>query len=354
MISIESRTEKWLTSHLADKQDPEIIEKMIMAFTLAESLKRAGLGFIFKGGTSLSLLTKSLDRFSIDVDIIVDPTLTIEPFLNKAIELGNFISQEEQIRKPQNKGLPVRHFLFHYIAYSGERKHILLDVLFDEADYPVTVEVPIASQMLKMEGDPIIVTCPSVECMLGDKLTAFAPHTTGVLYNHDKDLEIAKQLFDVAHLFDCVDEINMVTNTFQRIVQKELNYRGLSNKTKEDVLYDIFYTSCNIASYGAILMGDTKTSDYNEFRLGSKKMSGFLAKGTFNTDRSLLCASKAAYLAAAILSKAKQLTLYKTEMSGTPPLINNTLFNKLNKVSKNSREAFYYFSQALILLGLFN
>jgi predicted nucleotidyltransferase component of viral defense system len=353
MISSESRTENWLSNHFADKKDPEIIEKMVMAFTLAESLKRAGLDFIFKGGTSLSLLTKSLDRFSIDVDIIVKPKLIIEPFLDKAVELGNFYGQEEQVRKPQTKELPVRHFLFYYNSFSGERKHILLDALFDDKVYPVTVEVPIVSQILKMEGDPIMVKCPSIECLLGDKLTAFAPHTTGVLFNHDKDLEIAKQLFDVAHLFDYANDLNMVTKTFQRVVKKELAYRGLSSMTKVNVLHDIFYTSCNIASYGSILLGDAKTSDYNEFLLGSKKMTGYLARGTFNIDKAILCASKAAYLAAAITNKTERIIRYRLEVTGTVPLISNAQLNKLNKVSKNSREAFYYFSQALTMLGLF-
>lgn len=62
MISSETRTVEWLSNHFADRQDPEIIEKMVMVFTLVESLKRAGLDFIFKGGTSLSLLTRSLDN----------------------------------------------------------------------------------------------------------------------------------------------------------------------------------------------------------------------------------------------------------------------------------------------------
>jgi predicted nucleotidyltransferase component of viral defense system len=354
MISSESRTEKWLSSHTTEKQDPEIIEKMVMAFTLAESLKRAGLDFIFKGGTSLSLLTKSLERFSIDVDIIVNPKIQIGPYLDKAVALGNFSSQEEQIRSSQNKKLPARHFLFHYNTHSGERRHIVLDVLFEEADYPVTVEIPIVSTVLKIEGDPINVTCPSTECLLGDKLTAFAPHTTGILFNHDKDLEIAKQLFDIAHLFDYLNTLKMVAISFEQIVQKELKYRNLVNITTEEVLFDTFYTSCLIASKGSIVLGDTKVSDFNEFILGAKKMTGYLAKGTFNIDRAILCASKAAYLSATIISKADEIVRCENNMTAPLLLIENTQFNKLNKIYKNNREAFYYFSQALTILGLFN
>jgi hypothetical protein len=41
-----------------------------------------------------------------------------------------------------------------------------------------------------------------VEAIAGDKLTAFAPTTTGIHYGQDKALEIIKQLFDVGILFD--------------------------------------------------------------------------------------------------------------------------------------------------------
>ena len=44
------------------------------------------------------------------------------------------------------------------------------------------------------------VTLPSVEDILGDTLTAFAPNTTGVLYGSGTSLEILKQLFDVGEL----------------------------------------------------------------------------------------------------------------------------------------------------------
>ena len=41
--------------------------------------------------------------------------------------------------------------------------------------------------------------------ILGDKLTAFAPHTTGVPLCVGKSMEIAKQLFDVATLIDVLE-----------------------------------------------------------------------------------------------------------------------------------------------------
>ncbi len=50
-----------------------------------------------------------------------------------------------------------------------------------------------------------MVNVPGKADMLGDKLTAFAPNTTGIRhFKGDKDcsMEIIKQLFDIASLFD--------------------------------------------------------------------------------------------------------------------------------------------------------
>lgn len=44
------------------------------------------------------------------------------------------------------------------------------------------------------------VTIPDLNCILGDKLTAFAPHTTGIPLGVGKDVEVLKQMYDVASL----------------------------------------------------------------------------------------------------------------------------------------------------------
>ena len=74
------------------------------------------------------------------------------------------------------------------------------------------------------------VVVPSVEDILGDKLTAFAPETTGIpYYKNDKltTLEIVKQLYDVGRLFDKMQDINTVSKSFKAIAHVELGYRNL-------------------------------------------------------------------------------------------------------------------------------
>lgn len=71
--------------------DKIILEKMIYALHLLERLKANGLDFVFKGGTSLVLLLKEANRFSIDIDIICKTDREVlEEILNKIVQTSNF------------------------------------------------------------------------------------------------------------------------------------------------------------------------------------------------------------------------------------------------------------------------
>ena len=84
----------------------------------------------------------------------------------------------------------------------GTEFYILLDVVFAESPYLITIEKGVETSMFWNEGEPVSVTIPSPDCIFGDKLTAFAPHTTGVPFGISKELEIIKQLYDVATLIE--------------------------------------------------------------------------------------------------------------------------------------------------------
>lgn len=74
MIKEKCFTQQWFEDFKNQKDhhriDKIILEKMIYALHLLECLKANGLNFIFKGGTSLVLLLKEGNRFSIDLDIV--------------------------------------------------------------------------------------------------------------------------------------------------------------------------------------------------------------------------------------------------------------------------------------------
>jgi len=347
MISKQSRTKEWIMGirKVATGRDPILIEKMILALTLVENLRLSGLNFIFKGGTSLSLLLGKPERFSIDIDIVLAGKQNLDPFFRTVIDQGAFYHYEENLREGD---LPKQHykFVFHSVIQDKE-SHILLDILFDKDPYPRLQEVGIHSSILSMEGNATKVSCPATECLLGDKLTAFAPHTTGIQYGMDKEIEMVKQLFDIGILFDVVSDAALIRETFEGIATKELVYRKMSDLVPADVLMDSFQTACLIGTRGAI-----PNKEYAELLGGIKKLAAFVYSGNFTIDTAIVCASKAAYLVGLILKQNNHITRFQTNIDISSWNISNSDYSKLNKLKKTSPEAFFYFFQALELLGL--
>ena len=76
---------------------------------------------------------------------------------------------------------------------------------------------------------PLLVNVPSLEDILGDKLTAFASNTTGIPYfksEHSMSMEIIKQLYDIGNLFDKVENLKIIKSTFSIFAKTELKYRN--------------------------------------------------------------------------------------------------------------------------------
>jgi hypothetical protein len=242
MISNYSHTKEWLEQKLKQfpKKDPIIIEKVIKALALLEKLKFHGIDFIFKGGTSLLLLMKEIHRFSIDIDIIIPKStnINLEKIFNSITDGEVFINWEENIRN-NSRNIPKKHFKFYYNSQiDNSRSYILLDILFEENPYIQLLELPIETEFILNEGDPVKVVLPSIDCILGDKLTAYAPNTIGIPRGMGKELEIIKQLFDISKLFDLCSDISIIKRTFNTIAEKEITYKGLK-QSPNDVLDEI-------------------------------------------------------------------------------------------------------------------
>lgn len=229
MILKESFLEEWIRSiQKKYRSDPILTEKVILALTLLEQLVTCGLDFVFKGGTSLILLLGKPRRLSIDIDIIVPPEERefLKQKLDKIISMGVFTRIEENIRLAK-ADIPKEHYKFFYQSViNNKQQYILLDILFDTHPYRQIIDVDIQSVFLKTDGNNLRVRVPNINCILGDKLTAFAPNTTGIPYKAYKEMEIIKQLFDISTLFDMADDINEIKYSFQEAAKK-----GVRTKT---------------------------------------------------------------------------------------------------------------------------
>ena len=213
MINKETHTIEWLTSlkdKLGRRVDPKLIEKVIWALTLLEQLKINGLNFTFKGGTELLLATEKPKRFSIDIDIITEHTeKEITAVLQKIVDEQIFLDWEDDNNRKHTPDAPIGYFKTYYKSVvDGNIEPILLDLLYTPNPYPQIQELPIKHNWISTSGEENIITMPTFDAILGDKLTAFAPKTTGILYSKNRPVEIIKQLYDIAFLFDNITKIS--------------------------------------------------------------------------------------------------------------------------------------------------
>lgn len=356
MITSYSFTPEWLAlkRKVHKKSDPSIMERVIFALHLLEEIAKTDLQFVFKGGTSLLLLMDEPARFSVDIDIIVPKNTTreiIEELLSGVIGNSIFKRIELDERRSYNGEIPKAHYKFIYDSHAiNKEQEILLDILFEENSYPQLIQRPITCEWTNHEGDPILVTTPDINAITGDKLTAFAPQTIGVPYGKEKEKEIIKQLFDVGTLFDLVDNIETLKESFISIANKELSYKITRQITIEDVFNDIFETGIILAKREP-QVDEVSKANMKELQTGITQFGNYVYKGNFRIEDAQLASAKAVYLS----------TMIKTNYSGTiekfnkkepKSIIEHREYQFLNKKLKFVHEgaALFYWNKSLELL----
>ena len=325
-------------------RDVALVEKTVRAFSLLEALALSGCPFIFKGGSSLMLHLNTSRRLSIDIDIICPPSTAIDDFLGRRAEDYGF-GRIELVNRISLSDVPKRHAKFYYeVSYpvGGGQDKILLDVLFEESYYSKIVNVPIQSPMLIIDAPPVMVSIPSPEDLLGDKMTAFAPHTTGIpFFKGEKNcsMEIIKQLFDVASLFDIVKDLSITRTTFQKIAAVELQYRRMEDANVGQVLDDIYQTARCIC-----MRGIEKAEEYALLQDGIRRIGSFIYSERYTIDSAIVNASKAAYLSRLIGSGVDEVNHYSADAISVMASqeLHLPVPTKLNKLKKTHPEAFFY------------
>lgn len=356
MIKSESLGREWILQlrkkPTLKKSDPALIEKMIFAFYLLESLIQQRLDFIFKGGTSLILISKESNRFSVDVDISTTVGKNeLEHVLNNVIlhsEFKNF--KLDELRSYENSKIPKAHYFFYYqSSFNSRVDYILLDILFQNNEYPELKLLEIKTDWLNI-GNPFLkVNTPSINSILGDKLTAFAPNTTGVPYKKKKELEIVKQLFDISKLIENADNYDVVKSSFLSIAKNEIQYRTLSI-SGEDILKDIFETACIIARRER--NKGIQLENFNEIKTGLLKISTYTINKAFRIDEAIQASAKAAWFAMKLKNaNFSPIEAYNAEIDLGDLRIANQDYQFLNKLKKANKPAFYYWYNCLAEIG---
>lgn len=318
------------------------LEKCLHAFELLGRLQQEGLDFVFKGGTSLLLRIPDPHRLSIDIDIVCrDPRL--ERVLNNCVGTP-FTGLKEDIRR-NNRPPRRRHWNFHYNSVNpegGAEPYVILDVLEEDVLYPDVERIPIAASFLDLDH-AISVRVPTVDNLLADKLTAFAPMTIGQPYNDDHPEKMIKHVFDVGELFNIAGNIHAVRDVYNIIAAAEIGYRS-SSKRPADCLDDTIEAARLIT--GLAINQRFHPENCRLLDAGIGALRGHLIGTDWNLRHAAIAAGKAALLAAVIRHNATERTFdqlrYESGKLAGLSGVKLSRFPELNKLPGASPEAFYY------------
>ncbi|MBU0476011.1 MAG: nucleotidyl transferase AbiEii/AbiGii toxin family protein [Bacteroidetes bacterium] len=344
MINKKSLEIEWINKvSIANRNaDKILVEKVIRALLLLEGLANQNIDFVFKGGSAVMLLLDSSKRLSIDINIILpkipDNFDELLDNITKEQDFTRVLLKEEQ-PEAENKKIHYQFFYQPVHKTHEAEERILLDVHFEDVKYSKVIEQPILSSFILEKGEPLSISVPSIEDILGEKLTAFAPNTIGIPYYADgksMNLQIIKQLYDIGNLVDDSMNLDIVKKTF--IIFAKTEIESSNNKlSTDDVLEDIFQTSLCIATRGMAGNGN-----FEELLKGIQRVSPFIFSEPFHIDKVITSASKAAYVAMLIKYNAKLVEKYINDLQVKEWIITEPLNTKLNKLKKSNPEAFFY------------
>ena len=351
MISNDCLSTQWIESisQKNKKADKILIEKVIRALLLLEGLAESGVEFVFKGGTSLMLLQHKPKRFSVDIDIIIPKKQDLLSTFNSIVESKKFVRFEMQKRQSKHL-IEKEHYKFYYKSIcktDNSEDNILLDILYEQSLYQNVMSIDIDSQFIKQNNSPIKVNIPSIDDILGDKLTAFAPHTTGIPYEKNgrsMTMEINKQLYDIGNLFNEAKDNKVISNTFISIAKTEMGYRELKISIN-NVLEDIFETALCISTRGKEGKGD-----FVDLQNGIKRLKSYIFSETYHIEKAIINASKAAYLSGLIKNQIEKMEHFTNPEEVKNWNIEHSSLLKLNKLKKSNPEAFFYWYKISILI----
>jgi hypothetical protein len=340
VVAQESLSKEWIEKQRTRyrKVDPLLIERQIRSFALVCLLIQSGRPFVFKGGTALILLLPVARRLSIDVDVVGDFTFDQ---LTAQVKGSCFQRVEEHER--ENRGIPKRHFKFYYTSVvDGRESYVLLDVLYGPHGYPAVTALPVANDLFAME-EGVSVTTPTLNCMAGDKLTAFAPHTLGVPFGKERSMEIIKQIFDIGEIFNHITDIAEVSAAYSAISTLENGYRG-KTYTQDQALDDTAGAAFLLSQ--ASFKGSVDNDELREMLTGIRQLTGYFLGTKFTIDEARVAAAKAAVLSTILKRGGKERVAELQYSSASILQIKDVLldgrFRVLNKLKSTNPESFYY------------
>lgn len=352
MFAPECLTKDWIVKE-ARRQGTQavVLEKSIHALLLVGRLRQVGLDFVFKGGTSLMLHFNTARRLSIDVDIAsLEPLEKVQEALSEVCDGAPFLQwSHQQWRDSENP--PTKYFQVNYTsALDDSTAAVQLDVLEVANAYSVVEEKIIRTDFLKVVTE-VAVRIPTVDCLLGDKLAAFAPSTIGILYQpthkitgeptEPRPIRVMKQLFDVGELLIHAKEPGLVDETYRRHFAHQNGYRG-GGFTLEQALNDSVDAAYQLSQIDLKPVIENEKTTF--FRQGHGRINTHLIGARYTLQDAKNSAARAALLATAIRTGQLEGVLGPIVLPSTDVLRGQRItgtWDKLDRLRNVSAEAFH-------------
>jgi hypothetical protein len=355
MISPKCFERQWVLEKASEIgcRNPVMLEKSIVALKLLGSLAESGLPIQFKGGTSLLLRLNPIRRLSIDVDIVTQAKPEeLLAVLKKAGTHSPFTGYEHDAQRDRELP-PKKHFRFFYpSAMEPKTDQVLLDVLFERQVAPYCEPVVINTPFITIERE-VRVGVPTVDSLLGDKLTAFAPRTIGILYHPLRRTDIVKQLFDVGVLFDAATDLSVTAEAYAASHARQLVYRqaefSLADTLNDSIEAGFLY--CQLE-----LRGGVKTEQGLFLQDGVNALQNHLVNQPFRRDEARIATGKAACLAAWIQRRPagvsiEQLRFQPDRVAELRDLQIEAPWTPLTRLKGGNAPAFHFWHQAQRILA---
>lgn len=341
MIQESCTTNKWISEiSTSKKADKVLVQKLIRALLLLEGLRESSLEFTFKGGTALMLMLNSTKRLSIDIDIIVSGKIENLDELLAGIAIKKGFTRAEEQHRNAISDIEKGHYKFYFpnSLKADNEDFVLLDILFEDNHYSNIISTPIQSSFITHEGEILQVSTPDFNNIMGDKLTAFAPNTTGIPYlkkGKSMGQEIIKQLYDIGNLFEEIDNVSVVKTVFTNFAKIELKYRNMG-EDETIVFADIVENCLSICTREQV-----GKSNLEVLQLGLKQITNYIFSESYHIEKAITHASKTAYLVA-LLQTGSAIERYNNQIDMSKWVIEQPSNTKLNKLKKTNPVAFYY------------
>lgn len=291
----ESTLEVLLEEGLASSQ-PQL-ERAIHVMEYLAQLRSAGLDPLFKGGSAVQLLLPvALQRLSVDLDVAVLDKEPLQDCMQKVSERFTNDFYDARLRTEPGPDSMFLDYRVRIPTYGAGIIEMKLDVLLHEPSY-ATQYTPLETFFFHSDVD---VRTPTIDSMLGDKLTTLGPNSIGRPLKHSgMGLEYIKHLFDIGNLLQHFADFRSVRTAYEDCLhfQKDLRALGPSFDISEglrDLTYVCKFLTLDDESLvsAKAIVPDQHSSIENHYtscmgssRSGIRRISPFLGRGIVLTRR---------------------------------------------------------------------